>query len=150
RRQRQRDGGPSKTGLHDDELLENDLNYELRECETLTKNQRSIITPLFRTARRAGERALGYDGRMSHAHSSIDPKDFRVREGHRVHLNKWPTLVNPFYESKDDYHEQLQRHASKLERMQGKLYASDSYSLLLIFQGMDTAGKDGVIKHVMS
>jgi len=81
---------------------------------------------------------------------AIDPKAFRVEEGHSVNLAKWPTHVDSFYSSKKDYHEQLQRHVTTLTSLQSRLYASNRYALLLIFQGMDTAGKDGVIKHVMS
>jgi len=87
---------------------------------------------------------------MAAHRSKIDPKKFRVAEGHAVKLAKWPTRVECFYSSKDDYHEQLLHHVESLTTLQSKLYASNRYALLLIFQGMDTAGKDGVIKHVMS
>jgi PPK2 family polyphosphate:nucleotide phosphotransferase len=82
--------------------------------------------------------------------AAIRSKDFRAREDHRVDLGKWPTRVSPSYSSKDDYRNQLQTHVDALTKLQSKLYASNQYALLLIFQGMDTAGKDGVIKHVMS
>ena len=82
--------------------------------------------------------------------AGIEPKAFRGREGHSVDLRKWPTDISPFYGSKDDYHARLEDHVSRLRPLQSKLYASNQYALLLIFQGMDTAGKDGVIKHVMS
>jgi PPK2 family polyphosphate:nucleotide phosphotransferase len=80
----------------------------------------------------------------------FDPKDFRVSEGSRVDLAKWPTLVAPAYRSSDEYTEILQDHVKKLSAQQELLYASDLYSVLLIFQAMDAAGKDGVIAHVMS
>jgi len=75
---------------------------------------------------------------------------FRVKERERVKLQDWPTLVKPVYKSKEDYQEQLQNHVEQLNKLQSLLYASDSYALLLIFQAMDAAGKDGAIKHVMS
>lgn len=80
----------------------------------------------------------------------IDPEDFRVREGRGVNLRKWPTEVKPFFKSKEDYKEILEDHVKKLRLMQEQLYACDTYSVLLIFQAMDAAGKDGAIKHVMS
>ena len=80
----------------------------------------------------------------------IDPDDFRVRAGKHVDLKKWPTRVKPAYRSREEYHELLTEHTHKLSEMQELLYAADSYSLLLIFQAMDAAGKDSAIKHVMS
>ncbi len=77
-------------------------------------------------------------------------KTFRVHEGQKVDLKKWPTKVNPLFESKKEYKKLLEDHIAELSERQNLLYASDSYSLLLIFQAMDAAGKDGAIKHVMS
>lgn len=54
------------------------------------------------------------------------------------------------YKSKDEVAELLQKNISKIEKLQDKLYAQNKYSLLFIFQAMDTGGKDGIIKHVMS
>ena len=80
----------------------------------------------------------------------INSADFRVREGDKVDLRKWPTKVKPVYSSKDDYHERQADHVSQLSSQQQLLYASNRYAVLLIFQAMDAAGKDGAIKHVMS
>jgi PPK2 family polyphosphate:nucleotide phosphotransferase len=80
----------------------------------------------------------------------IKSGEFRVHEGKKVELKKWPTRVKPFYKSKDHYEEILAEHVKELSRRQGLLYAHNRYSLLLIFQAMDAAGKDGAIKHVMS
>jgi len=80
----------------------------------------------------------------------ISAKDFRVSEGDTVHLAKWPTKVESVYKSKDQYQELLKEHVAQLSLQQELLYASDRYALLLIFQAMDAAGKDGAIKHVMS
>src|SRR5437870_3508143 len=80
----------------------------------------------------------------------IDYQDFRVREGKQVHLGDLPTSVKEFFESKDDYQIILEKHTKKLSELQTLLYADDRYALLLIFQAMDAAGKDGAIKHVMS
>src|SRR3954462_4238305 len=77
-------------------------------------------------------------------------KDFRVKEGSDVDLDKWPTDVKRIYQSKDDYRMMLAQHVEQLSSLQQLLYASNSYAVLLIFQAMDAAGKDGVIRHVMS
>jgi PPK2 family polyphosphate:nucleotide phosphotransferase len=80
----------------------------------------------------------------------INSKDFQVREGDEVNLKKWPTLVDPVYKSKDQYQELLGEHVAKLSSQQQLLYASNRHAVLLIFQAMDAAGKDGAIRHVMS
>ena len=80
----------------------------------------------------------------------IDSKDFLVRPGKKVELRKWPTIVKPFCESKEQYQELLEKHVEELSSLQRLHYASNRYALLLIFQGMDSAGKDGAIRHVMS
>ena len=80
----------------------------------------------------------------------IDPDDFRVPEGKKLHLGKWPTKVRRVYKSKDDYQEMLRAHVGRLDELQQLLYASNQYAVLVIFQAMDAAGKDGMIRHVMS
>ena len=80
----------------------------------------------------------------------LNPRHFRVPPGKKLDLHEWPTLVKPAYDSTEEYHELLQEHVAKLSELQTLLYASNSYSLLLIFQAMDAAGKDSAIKHVMS
>src|SRR6476646_2858924 len=81
---------------------------------------------------------------------SIDVSPFRVREGGSVSLKKWPTRVGPFYDSKAQYQSTLADHVKRLSERQNLLYAHDRYALLVIFQAMGAAGKDGAIKHVMS
>ena len=80
----------------------------------------------------------------------INSKDFRVDKGEKVKLEKWPTLIKPFFQSRVHYQQILEQHIKDLSVMQTMLYASDQYAMLLIFQGMDSAGKDSAIKHVMS
>jgi len=80
----------------------------------------------------------------------IKTEDYRVKPGENVNLNKWNTSTIPYYKSKEQYHEILNEHVEKLSSLQSLLYASNSYALLLIFQGMDAAGKDGAIRHVMT
>ena len=80
----------------------------------------------------------------------INTKDFRVRPGEKVALKEWPTSVKPFYKSKKQYQRLLEEHVAELSSLQRLFYASKSYAMLLIFQAMDAAGKDGAIRHVMS
>ena len=80
----------------------------------------------------------------------INSKDFRVREGDEVNLKKWPTKVDPVYKSKEHCKEPLEEHVAQLSSQQQLLYASNRHAILLIFQAMDAAGKDGSIRHVMS
>src|SRR3984885_8704062 len=80
----------------------------------------------------------------------IRSKDFRVRGGRAVVRNNWPTKVEPVYKSKEKYKKLLEEHVAQLSLQQELLYASNRYAILLIFQAMDAAGKDGAIQHVMS
>jgi PPK2 family polyphosphate:nucleotide phosphotransferase len=80
----------------------------------------------------------------------IHPRDFRVPPGRKVDLDKWPTKIKDVYESKEEYQRLLATHTAELSACQELLYASNRHAVLLIFQAMDAAGKDGVIKHVMS
>ena len=80
----------------------------------------------------------------------MDIGRFRVAEGKTVHLDKWPTQVKPVYRSREDYQAKLADHVARLGKQQKLLYASNSDALLIIFQAMDAAGKDGAIGHVMS
>jgi PPK2 family polyphosphate:nucleotide phosphotransferase len=80
----------------------------------------------------------------------VNSKDFCVPEGADVKLRKWPTNIKPLYASKQQYQELLEQHVEQLSEQQQLLYSSNTQAILLIFQALDAAGKDGVIKHVMS
>jgi PPK2 family polyphosphate:nucleotide phosphotransferase len=80
----------------------------------------------------------------------IKSKDFRVREGDKVNLRKWPTKVEPVYKSTAHYQELLDEQVARLSALQQLFYAAGQFAVLLIFQAMDAAGKDGAIRHVMS
>jgi PPK2 family polyphosphate:nucleotide phosphotransferase len=80
----------------------------------------------------------------------IKSRDFQVQEGDKVNLKKWPTRVKPLYKSKEQYQKLLEDQVSELSALQQLHYASNRYAVLLVFQAMDAAGKDGAIKHVMS
>jgi len=81
---------------------------------------------------------------------TANSRAFVVPAGEKVKLEKWPTIVKPVYRSEEHYRQLLAEHIEELSSLQNLLYASNHYSLLLVFQGMDAAGKDGAIKHVMS
>jgi len=80
----------------------------------------------------------------------IATEKFRVQPGEKVQLSKWPTNVKPICKSKKQYQKLLGEQVEELSSLQRIHYASNRYALLLIFQGMDAAGKDGAIRHVMS
>ncbi len=82
--------------------------------------------------------------------NTIESHDFRVKPGTKVELDKYPTSVKPFYSSSEEYQKLLADHVGQLSDLQRLHYASDRYALLLVFQGMDAAGKGGAIRHVMS
>ncbi len=75
---------------------------------------------------------------------------FRVRQGRAIDLNRWdPADTSPF-KAKDKAAGQLEHDVARLVALQEQLYAHHRWSVLLIFQAMDAAGKDSAIKHVMS
>jgi PPK2 family polyphosphate:nucleotide phosphotransferase len=80
----------------------------------------------------------------------INSTDYKVTEGKRIDLKKWPTRVAPAYKTNRQYKDLLDSRVKSLRAQQALLYASNSYAVLLIFQAMDAAGKDGAIEHVMS
>jgi PPK2 family polyphosphate:nucleotide phosphotransferase len=80
----------------------------------------------------------------------ISAKQFRVQPGKPVELGRWPTKIGAVYRSDEDYAAVLASHVERLAKQQELLYANDRYAILLIFQAMDAAGKDGAIAHVMS
>ncbi|PFG08283.1 MULTISPECIES: ADP-polyphosphate phosphotransferase [unclassified Marinobacter] len=82
--------------------------------------------------------------------TAFDTDQFRLKEGRSVDLGQWPTRVDPFYTSKKDYEKRLHSQVTELSDLQKMHYASNRYAILLIFQAMDAAGKDGAIRHVMS
>ena len=80
----------------------------------------------------------------------ISPEAYRIPEGRKPDLLKLPTLEPPIYSSKKEYREVLQQHVEQLSQLQQVHYADNRYAVLLVFQAMDAAGKDSVIRHVMS
>ena len=80
----------------------------------------------------------------------IDSKSYHVPPGKKLNLSEWPTAGSALTKSKKHYQKLLEEHVKDLSALQQLHYASNRHSLLVIFQGMDGAGKDGAIRHVMS
>ncbi len=80
----------------------------------------------------------------------FDVKKFAVEPESKVNLAKWSTKAGKDLESRELAEESLASDVSALQAAQDKLFADDRYSLLVILQGMDASGKDGIIRHVMS
>jgi PPK2 family polyphosphate:nucleotide phosphotransferase len=80
----------------------------------------------------------------------LNTNKFRVKPGKKVKLRSIETQVKSLYNDTDDYEKELKKFQNELKALQTKLYASQNYSFLIVFQGMDTSGKDGAIAHVMS
>src|SRR6202789_398585 len=80
----------------------------------------------------------------------IDIEKYCIPEGKKVKLKDWPTRAKSICGSKEEYTEALAKHVRELDELHQLLHGSDKYALLVIFQGMDAAGKDGAIRHVMS
>jgi PPK2 family polyphosphate:nucleotide phosphotransferase len=81
---------------------------------------------------------------------TIDSKTYHVPPGKKLSLSDWPTAAQALTKSKKHYQKLLEEHVKDLSALQQLHYASNRHALLLIFQGMDAAGKDGAIRHVMS
>lgn len=75
---------------------------------------------------------------------------YRVDHGHGFRLKDFNPADTHKFKSKEHATEMLEHSLERMSEMQGRLYAQSEWALLLIFQAMDAAGKDGTIKHVMS
>jgi PPK2 family polyphosphate:nucleotide phosphotransferase len=77
-------------------------------------------------------------------------KELRIQPAEAVDLKRRPTRIDAVYSSKYEYEQLLAEHVERLSSLQDLLYASNRHAILIVFQAMDAAGKDGCIKHVMS
>jgi PPK2 family polyphosphate:nucleotide phosphotransferase len=87
---------------------------------------------------------------MSNAAFSKHIRGFKLSEGKKVKLSKLETAYEPTGISKERSELLLKESTARLSELQDKLYAHNRYSILIIFQAMDAAGKDGAVRHVMS
>ncbi|MCX7637896.1 MAG: polyphosphate kinase 2 family protein [Cyclobacteriaceae bacterium] len=77
-------------------------------------------------------------------------RDFLVKPGKKVHLKDWSTKYKGKELNRKDAEALLDLGRRHLAEIQDKLYAHNQYSVLIILQAMDAAGKDGAVKHIMS
>ena len=77
-------------------------------------------------------------------------EEFLIKPGSKINLSEFQTSYTGKFSSKEEAEELLKENIKKMQKLQAKLYAEDKYSVLIIFQALDAAGKDGTIKHVMS
>jgi len=80
----------------------------------------------------------------------MNQNHFLVKPGKRVRLADFDPAYTAKFKSSEEATAKLERDIVRLRKYQGTLYAQDTHALLIIFQAMDAAGKDGTIKHVMS
>lgn len=76
-------------------------------------------------------------------------KNFEVKESEKHPLKKHKTLIKPLFKTEDEAKDELKKTQGQLSDYQELLYAQNQWSVLVVLQGMDTAGKDGLIEHVM-
>ncbi|MBL7711700.1 MAG: polyphosphate kinase 2 family protein [Chitinophagaceae bacterium] len=74
----------------------------------------------------------------------------KVKEGKKVALHKYDTKYTPDGISKELSEKLLAESLAKLSMLQDKLYAHNKYSILIVLQAIDAAGKDGAVRHVMT
>jgi len=80
----------------------------------------------------------------------VRTEDFRVRSKQKLKLERIPSQASGLDHKKAKLDERLEENITKLQALQNVLYADNRFSLLIIFQAMDAAGKDSTIKKVMS
>lgn len=80
----------------------------------------------------------------------MNTSDFTAKPGEKISLKKVPTVPTGEFPDKDAAKEKLAKDIERMAELQDRFYADSRHSLLIIFQALDAAGKDGAIKHVMS
>src|SRR5688572_24635841 len=115
----------------------------MRRPTVVTREKRDTISYPMRAA-------SGRDAVQAHVRGSMRLAPFRVKPGKPVKLGRYRTDHTRGVAGKEDAVRQLQANVEELARQQVRLYAQDQWSLLIILQAMDGAGKDSTIKHVMS
>ncbi len=82
--------------------------------------------------------------------SKYNKEDYRYDGSKPLDIKSLPTRFKDIYDSKEEYEAMQAQVAADLDELQSMMYAHNRYGLLVIFQAMDAAGKDGTIKHVIS
>lgn len=80
---------------------------------------------------------------------ALDVTNFRFDGSRPFVIADQPNQIDSLYEDKKDYRKSLRNFQEEIDELQNMMYAQDRYGLLLVFQAMDAAGKDGTIRHIM-
>lgn len=83
-------------------------------------------------------------------HIDIDTDPYRITGDQPFVLSRYPHRIDDLYQDKDEYRDLLEEFQEEIDDLQRMMYAHDRYSLLLVFQAMDAAGKDSTIRHILS
>nr|WHW29749.1 hypothetical protein [uncultured bacterium] len=113
---------------------------------------------LYHNARNYDVCSRSYTHKHSYTHNrvpmmhidDIDVDSYRYDGSRRFDLASCATSVSKLYDDKKDYKTMLGEYRKEIDALQNTMYAHDRYGMLLVFQAMDAAGKDGTIRHVMS
>ena len=87
---------------------------------------------------------------MASKKNPIETKNFRIKPDSKINLDKISTKPSGPELSKEDAKSMLEASRTRLAEIQDVFYAHNQYAVLIIFQAMDAAGKDGAVKHIMS
>lgn len=80
----------------------------------------------------------------------IDIDQYRVKEGEKISLKDFPTACDVKIEKAEVKERYFPETIEKLKVLQEKLYAQNTYGLIIVLQAMDAAGKDGTVNHVFA
>ena len=80
----------------------------------------------------------------------FDTDQYRYDGKKKLKIHKTPTKIDDLYDDKDEYHEVLAKQASEIDEWQNRMYAHNHFGLLIVFQALDAAGKDGTIQKVFT
>jgi len=80
----------------------------------------------------------------------FDTDQFRYDGSKKLNISKAPTQIDDVYKDKDDYEKVLRQQAEEIDDWQDRMYAHNHFGMLVVFQAMDAAGKDGTIQKVFT
>src|SRR5436853_3457009 len=126
------------------------LGSRAPRCRTAASASNRTLVPWIREER-PGMGALLYpSGSFPHTPGVDLAQKLRIKPGRKVDLGDFPTDATPGYKQKPDMDEILRDHAARMADLQYLMFAENKRSLLIVLQAMDTGGKDGTIRHVMT
>ena len=80
----------------------------------------------------------------------FDTDQYRYDGNKKLTISKTPTKIDDLYDDKEEYHEVLAKQAAEIDDWQNRMFAHNHFGLLLVFQALDAAGKDGTIQKVFT